>query len=98
MNVRRAGFRLRTMFFATVRCSRHAVFENRENGVLRYELFIQNETERGTPHSTPYIFSNGRVTVIPGYGRILRVESIEGGVDDINYQVVTENGIIKGAP
>lgn len=75
-----------------------AVFENRENGVLRYELFIQNETERGTPHSTPYIFSNGRVTVIPGYGRILRVESIEGGVDDINYQVVTENGIIKGAP
>ena len=75
-----------------------AVFENRENGVLRYELFIQNEAERGTPHSTPYIFSNGRVTVIPGYGRILRVESIEGGVDDINYQVVTENGIIKGAP
>tara|TARA_Y100000310_G_scaffold24003_1_gene23087 strand:+ start:121993 stop:124161 length:2169 start_codon:yes stop_codon:yes gene_type:complete len=75
-----------------------AVFENRENGVLRYELFIQTESERGTPHSTPYIFSNGRVTVIPGYGRILRVESIEGGVDDINYQVVTENGIIKGAP
>ena len=75
-----------------------AVFENRENGVLRYELFIQNESERGTPHSTPYVFSNGRVTVIPGYGRILRVESIEGGVDDINYQVVTENGIIKGAP
>ena len=75
-----------------------AVFENRENGVLRYELFIQTESERGTPHSTPYIFSNGRVPVIPGYGRILRVESIEGGVDDINYQVVTENGIIKGAP
>lgn len=75
-----------------------AVFENRENGVLRYELFIQTESERGTPHSTPYIFSNGRVTVIPGYGRILRVESIESGVDDINYQVVTENGIIKGAP
>ena len=69
-----------------------AVFENRENGVLRYELFIQTESERGTPHSTPYIFSNGRVTVIPGYGRILRVESIEGGVDDINYQVATEIG------
>ena len=24
------------------------------------------------------------------------MESIEGGVDDISYQVVTENGIIKG--
>lgn len=68
--------------------------QSKKGGV--FDIYVEPSDPNDMTGVVPYLFGPNQSSVIPGYGRILSVNKIEGAQSMVPYVVVTEMGEIRG--
>lgn len=68
--------------------------QSKKGGV--FDIYVEPSDPNDMTGVVPYLFGPNQSSVIPGYGRILSVNKVEGAQSLVPYVVVTEMGEIRG--
>jgi len=68
--------------------------QSKKGGV--FDIYVEPSDPNDMTGVVPYLFGPNQSSVIPGYGRILSVNKVEGTQSLVPYVVVTEMGEIRG--